>query len=90
MPLPVLVLLAVQPNKRRRSGPGKSYLQEFLVRGTFYEDASDEEDEDEEEGEAIPVPNTFWVASEKLLETVERTAVKKALKDRMDCVWKEL
>ena len=75
---------------RRRSGPGKSYLQEFLVRGTFYEDASDEEDEDEEEGEAIPVPNTFWVTSEKLLETVERTAVKKALKGRMDCVWKEL
>ena len=76
-------------NKRRRCGPqGDSYIQEFLVRGTFLEEDAD--DEDEPEDEDVPEPNTYWVTRADLLETIDKEDVKAALKERQERVMCEL
>ena len=76
-------------NKRRRCGPqGDSYIQEFLVRGTFLEEDAD--DEDEPEDEDVPEPNTYWVTRADLLEPIDKEDVKAALKERQERVMCEL
>ena len=42
--------------KKRKCGPESTYLQEYLVRGTFLVEDDDESDADDE-----PEPNTYWV-----------------------------
>ena len=78
-----------QPNKmshkKRKNGPGNTYLQEFLVRGTFLRDDGDADTDDEEEDDA-PEPNTFWVEKADLLETIDRKHVKAALRARHNAV----
>lgn len=66
--------------KRRRSGPGSAYEQEYLILGTFIE--NDEGDDEDDEDEIVPEPNTYWVAEADLLETIDPADVKKLLIER--------
>ena len=71
--------------KKRKNGPGGSYMQEFLVRGSFLEDDGDNSDEDD-----TPEPNTFWVEKAILLDTIARDDVKAALVARHERVLDEV
>ena len=72
--------------KKRKNGPGNSYCQEFLVRGTFLQgDDTDDEQEDE-----MPEPNMFWVEKADLLETIDAEDVKTALTERHECVLRDV
>ena len=70
--------------KRRKNGPGKTANQEFLVRGSFLEDAGENSDDDSDD--ECPEPNTYWVAKDKLLQDVGKCALKSALLKRQKVV----
>ena len=74
--------------KRRRSGPRSSAVQEYLVRGTFIE--SNPEDGDESGDEDVPEANTYWVTQDDLLESISARDVRSALADRQQQVLQPL
>ena len=69
--------------KKRKNGPGKTYWQEYCVRGHFLEDDGDAEDDEEDD---VPEPNTFWVEQGVLLDTIDVEDVKEALRARHEAV----
>ena len=69
-------------NKRRRCGPRDSYLQEFLVLGTFLEDDGDEADEDDDDDEDVPLAGMYWVTQDDMYQTIEPADVKAAVEKR--------
>ena len=73
--------------KKRKNGPGNTYKQQFLVRGTFLEDDGDAEDTDDDE---TPEPETFWIDKADLLETIDIEDVKEALRKRHEDVLDDL
>ena len=73
-------------HKKRKNGPGSSYLQQYLVRGKFLEEDGDE-DEDEDDS---PEPNTYWVNEVDLLDTIAKNDVKDALRVRHERVMNDL
>ncbi len=72
--------------KKCKNGPGSSYQQQFLVRGSFCrEDDSEEEVEDEH-----PEPGSYWVDQAVLVEGVGVDEVRRVVKERQDRVLDEL
>ena len=86
-------------NKQRRSAlRRKSYHQEYLVRGSFLEDGSedeaegegDEEDEEEDEAPYEPEENMYWVAQDILIAAIGGAQVKRAITARQRQVSRDL
>ena len=86
--------------RKHRASPlrRKVYHQEYLVRGSFLEDGSedegegeDEEDEGEDEAPYAPKDDMYWIAQDMLIEAIGGAQVKKAIaarqkqvKDKLD------
>ena len=86
--------------RKHRASPlrRKVYHQEYLVRGSFLEDGSedegegeDEEDEGEEEAPYAPKDDMYWIAQDMLIKAIGGAQVKKAIaarqkqvKDKLD------
>ena len=86
--------------RKHRASPlrRKVYHQEYLVRGSFLEDGSedegegeDEEDEGEDEAPYAPKDDMYWIAQDMLIKAIGGAQVKKAIaarqkqvKDKLD------
>lgn len=77
--------------RKHRASPlrRKVYHQEYLVRGSFLEDGSedegegeDEEDEGEDEAPYAPKDDMYWIAQDMLIKAIGGAQVKKAIATR--------
>ena len=77
--------------RKHRASPlrRKVYHQEYLVRGSFLEDGSedegegeDEEDEGEDEAPYAPKDDMYWIAQDMLIKAIGGAQVKKAIAAR--------
>ena len=69
-------------HKKRKNGPGSLYRQQYLVRGKFLEEDSDEDGDED----SSPEPNTYWVDETDLVESIAIEDIKAALVTRHEHV----